>query len=204
MTRPVSDIAFTPAVKAIQDRLGSRSSYSGMEQRGGWSSKITPELAKFIAARDSFYLGTANSDGQPYIQHRGGPKGFLKVIDESSLVDRALIPSNDAISAAANANYAIESESGPNDPLALLWFALGNTEAIPSGTTGILAFSSFAPGSGECYVMCHGHDHAPASYGGFVGTVDALASDPLRSPFAPQPFPGKPDRPRPSREIPKR
>ena len=79
---PVSDIAFTPAVKSAQERLGSRRSYAKMEQRGGWNDKITPELAEFVAARDSFYLGTAADDGQPYIQHRGGPKGFLKVLDE--------------------------------------------------------------------------------------------------------------------------
>ncbi len=80
-----SDIAFSPAVKAVQDRLGSRKAYSNMEQRGGWENKVTPELAAFIAERDSFYLGTASRDGQPYIQHRGGPKGFLKVLDERTL-----------------------------------------------------------------------------------------------------------------------
>lgn len=80
-----SDIAFSPAVKAVQDRLGSRRAYSRMEQRGGWENKVTPELAAFIAERDSFYLGTASRDGQPYIQHRGGPKGFLNVLNERTL-----------------------------------------------------------------------------------------------------------------------
>ena len=69
----VSDIAFTPAVKAEQERRGSRESYARMEQRGGWHDWIDDGLRAFIAERDSFYLGTANSEGQPYIQHRGGP-----------------------------------------------------------------------------------------------------------------------------------
>jgi predicted pyridoxine 5'-phosphate oxidase superfamily flavin-nucleotide-binding protein len=81
----VSDIAFTPAVKAQQVRQGSRAAYERMESRGGWSDVITPDLAQFISERDSFYLGTASADGQPYIQHRGGPKGLLKVIGERTL-----------------------------------------------------------------------------------------------------------------------
>ncbi len=85
MARHVSDIAFTPAVKAQQDRLGSRAAYARMEGRGGWSDQITPELAHFIGERDSFYLGTASADGQPYIQHRGGPKGFLAVLNDHTL-----------------------------------------------------------------------------------------------------------------------
>ncbi len=85
MAHIVSDIAFTPAVKAAQQQRGSRKSYERMEQQGGWQDRVTPELSAFIAQRDSFYLGTASRDGQPYIQHRGGPVGFLKVIDERTL-----------------------------------------------------------------------------------------------------------------------
>ncbi len=81
----VSDIAFTPAVKAAQQQRGSRKSYERMEQQGGWQDRVTPELSAFIAQRDSFYFGTASRDGQPYIQHRGGPVGFLKVVDERTL-----------------------------------------------------------------------------------------------------------------------
>jgi predicted pyridoxine 5'-phosphate oxidase superfamily flavin-nucleotide-binding protein len=80
-----SDVAFTPAVKAIQDRKGSRDSYARMEEGEGWSTTITPALAAFIAEQNSVYLGTANAAGQPYIQHRGGPPGFLRVIDEATL-----------------------------------------------------------------------------------------------------------------------
>lgn len=82
---PASDVAFTPAVKAAQARLGSRGGYARMEEKGGWQAKVTNDLAAFLAERDSAYLATATSDGQPYIQHRGGPKGFIKVIDETTL-----------------------------------------------------------------------------------------------------------------------
>lgn len=85
MKRPVSDIAFTPSVKAVQQRLGSRKGYATLEQRGGWSDTVTSELASFIAQRDTFFIATANAEGQPYIQHRGGPPGFLKVIDQHTL-----------------------------------------------------------------------------------------------------------------------
>ncbi|GAG17720.1 unnamed protein product [marine sediment metagenome] len=85
MATIVSDIAFTPAVKAQQQRMGSRGAYARMEAGRGWSDRITPELKAFIAARDSFYLATASAEGQPYIQHRGGQVGFLKVLDDSTL-----------------------------------------------------------------------------------------------------------------------
>ena len=85
MNRPISDIAFTPAVKSAQEQRGSRQAYQRMEQRGGWNDKVNEELAAFIAQRDSFYMATASADGQPYIQHRGGAKGFLKVLDERTL-----------------------------------------------------------------------------------------------------------------------
>jgi len=80
-----SDIAFTPAVKKIQESNNSRRSYARMEQSSGWQSQITPQLEHFLQIMDSFYLSTANSQGQPYVQHRGGPKGFLKVLDHKTL-----------------------------------------------------------------------------------------------------------------------
>ena len=80
-----SDTAFTPAVKDIQERKGSRRGYSKMEEKAGWRDTVTEDLVQFIGERDSFYLGTANADGQPYIQHRGGKPGFLKVVDEKTL-----------------------------------------------------------------------------------------------------------------------
>ncbi|MBK6692517.1 MAG: pyridoxamine 5'-phosphate oxidase family protein [Myxococcales bacterium] len=83
--QPPSDIAFTPAVKAIQKRLGSRSAYARMEQGRGWATEIDDELAAFIAEQRSFFLATVNADGQPYIQHRGGPPGFLRVLGPHTL-----------------------------------------------------------------------------------------------------------------------
>ena len=80
-----SDVAFTPAVKAAQRRLGSRSSYVKMEQGRGWRTTVTPELTSFLAELDMFYLGTASAAGQPYIQYRGGPAGFLKPLDDKTL-----------------------------------------------------------------------------------------------------------------------
>ena len=80
-----SDVAFTPAVKAIQERKGSREAYAHVEARGGWRTEIDENLAAFLADANSFYLATASADGQPYIQHRGGPKGFIKTLDKNTL-----------------------------------------------------------------------------------------------------------------------
>jgi predicted pyridoxine 5'-phosphate oxidase superfamily flavin-nucleotide-binding protein len=80
-----SDVAFTPAVKAIQARKGSRETYARVEQHGGWRTDIDENLAAFLADTNSFYLATASGDGQPYIQHRGGPKGFIKVLDKETI-----------------------------------------------------------------------------------------------------------------------
>jgi len=79
-----SDVAFTPAVKSIQARKGSRAAYARVEQNG-WRTEIDDQLAAVLADSNSIYLATASSDGQPYIQHRGGPKGFIKVLDSQTL-----------------------------------------------------------------------------------------------------------------------
>ena len=80
-----SDIAFTPTVKDIQTNKGSRRAYASMEEGDGWSTAISGEVAAFIAQQTSVFLATANASGQPYIQHRGGPPGFLRVLDENTL-----------------------------------------------------------------------------------------------------------------------
>ena len=80
-----SDIAFTPSIKQVQTRKGSREAYRRMEERGSWETRITPDLAAFIAAQTSVFLATVNAEGQPYIQHRGGPPGFLKVVDAKTI-----------------------------------------------------------------------------------------------------------------------
>lgn len=80
-----SEVAFTPAVKAIQAKRGSRRHYEKLSERGGFHTGITPDLAAFIAQIDTAFLATANASGQPYAQHRGGPKGFIRVIDADTL-----------------------------------------------------------------------------------------------------------------------
>lgn len=80
-----SDVAFTRAVKAIQARKGSRAAYARMEAGGSWQSSITADLKAEIEAQTSVFLATANAEGQPYIQHRGGPAGFLRVLDEHTI-----------------------------------------------------------------------------------------------------------------------
>jgi uncharacterized protein len=85
MVRSASDIAFSPSVKAEQGRRGSRHGYERMERSRGWPTTVTPDLAAFIADARSFYLATASAEGQPYIQHRGGPAGFLKILDDKTL-----------------------------------------------------------------------------------------------------------------------
>lgn len=80
-----SDVAFSPAVKAIQARKGSREAYARVEQSGGWRTEVDDRLAAFLAETNSMFLATASADGQPYIQHRGGPKGFVHVLDKQTL-----------------------------------------------------------------------------------------------------------------------
>jgi uncharacterized protein len=80
-----SDVAFTPTVKGMQSRLGSRELYARMETQRGFGTDLTPDVSAFVAAQRSVFLATANLDGQPYIQHRGGPAGFLHVLDARTI-----------------------------------------------------------------------------------------------------------------------
>lgn len=84
-TTCASDVAFTAIVKSIQARKGSRAAYERMERNGSWAQAITAELRAEIEAQTSVFLATANARGQPYIQHRGGPAGFLQVLDERTI-----------------------------------------------------------------------------------------------------------------------
>ena len=83
--KPASDIAFTPTVKQLQTQRGSRGNYARMEERGGFRAQITEDLAEFLSEIDTAYLATTNASGQPYAQHRGGPKGFIRVLDDRTL-----------------------------------------------------------------------------------------------------------------------
>jgi uncharacterized protein len=80
-----SDVAFTPAVKAVQTRKGSRDAYAEAEQNGAWRTEVDERLTATLAETNSFYFATATADGQPYIQHRGGPKGFVRILDKKTL-----------------------------------------------------------------------------------------------------------------------
>jgi hypothetical protein len=84
-TTPSSDVAFTRSVKALQTRKGSREAYRRLEAKGGFNTRIPPELEQFIGAQTSVFLATANGEGQPYVQHRGGPAGFLHVINDQTI-----------------------------------------------------------------------------------------------------------------------
>jgi uncharacterized protein len=83
--KPSSDVAFTASVKAAQARRGSRATYAKVEARGGFRQSITADLVAFLAEVDTAFLATANAAGQPYTQHRGGPKGFIRALDEKTL-----------------------------------------------------------------------------------------------------------------------
>ncbi len=81
----LTDIAFTDSVKRAQSRYGAREHCQRLEESGRWQAELTTDLRAFIEARDSFYLATASAEGRPYIQHRGGLPGFLKVLDDRTL-----------------------------------------------------------------------------------------------------------------------
>jgi uncharacterized protein len=83
--RHPSDVAFSPTVKLMQERLGSRETYARVESEHGWRTALTPEIRRFIEAQTSVFLASANAQGQPYIQHRGGPAGFLRVLDDHTI-----------------------------------------------------------------------------------------------------------------------
>lgn len=85
MTARFLELTFTPSVKAAQEAHGSRGAYARQAESDGASDRLTPREAAFIAERDSFYIATVSETGWPYIQHRGGPSGFVKVIDEGRL-----------------------------------------------------------------------------------------------------------------------
>jgi predicted pyridoxine 5'-phosphate oxidase superfamily flavin-nucleotide-binding protein len=85
MARAFAEIAFTDSVKAAQSRYGSRQAYSRFEFDGERRDRLSEHEIAFLAERDSFYMGSVGENGWPYVQHRGGPKGFLKVLDEKTI-----------------------------------------------------------------------------------------------------------------------
>jgi predicted pyridoxine 5'-phosphate oxidase superfamily flavin-nucleotide-binding protein len=79
------DFAFSPSIRGIQAERGSRAAYAKREANHDLGNSITPDIAQYLAQANSAYLGTVSADGQPYIQHRGGPAGFLKVVDDRTI-----------------------------------------------------------------------------------------------------------------------
>jgi len=116
-----SDIAFTDSVKALQAKRGSRRAYARMEENGSWATSITPDLVAFIAAQTSIFLATANADGQPYIQHRGGPAGFLRVLDDKTIA---------FVDYAGNRQYVTTGNLADNPKAYLFLIDYGNRRRI--------------------------------------------------------------------------
>ena len=85
MPHNFGSLVFTPLVKALQEQHGSRRQYARLEASDSLPSRLGPQESEFIADRDTFYMATLGSTGWPYVQHRGGPKGFLKVIDQGTI-----------------------------------------------------------------------------------------------------------------------
>ncbi|RMF06297.1 MAG: pyridoxamine 5-phosphate oxidase [Alphaproteobacteria bacterium] len=86
MPHHFAEIAFTPTVRKVQEEQGSRRAYARMESASGdLNHRLTQAEASFIATRNSFYMATVSETGWPYIQHRGGPTGFVRVLDESRI-----------------------------------------------------------------------------------------------------------------------
>ena len=85
MSHRFADIAFTPSVEAQQERHGSRAQYARMRAHSGPNDTLGAREAEFLAAADSFYLATVGETGWPYVQHRGGPRGFVRVLSPSQI-----------------------------------------------------------------------------------------------------------------------
>ncbi len=83
--QPSSDVAFSATVKQVQAERGSRAAYARVERGGGFETAVTGDLVDFLAQIDTAFLATASADGQPYVQHRGGPRGFIRALDERTL-----------------------------------------------------------------------------------------------------------------------
>ena len=85
MGNEFGEIAFTPSVKAVQEKLGSRKAYAALEAGEHHNSELGSDESNFIMARDSFYMASVSETNWPYVQHRGGPAGFVKVLDARTL-----------------------------------------------------------------------------------------------------------------------
>jgi len=110
MGRAFAKVMFSEAAKRYQERYGSRASYERMEERGPSGDALGPMEREFIARRNSFYIATVTVDGWPYMQHRGGPKGFLRVLDDRTVAFADF---------AGNAQYITVGDLETNDRVTL-------------------------------------------------------------------------------------
>src|SRR5271167_2936651 len=85
MTKSFGSLVFTPVVKALQERYGSRRQYASLDKQSDTPARLGPDEREFLGERDTFYMASVGATGWPYVQHRGGPKGFLKVIDDHTI-----------------------------------------------------------------------------------------------------------------------
>ena len=145
MTAHRSDVAFTPAVKAAQAARGSREGIERHIGRRDWADALPEPLQAFVQARDSFYLGTASADGQPYIQHRGGPPGFLAVLDPTTLAFADYAGNRQYISVGnltENDRVTLFLMDYPNRTRLKIW---GRAEIVEAGEGHALADPRWAP-----------------------------------------------------------
>jgi predicted pyridoxine 5'-phosphate oxidase superfamily flavin-nucleotide-binding protein len=116
-----AEIIFPPQVRAEQQRRGSRQVYESREQKRPFRDRVTPDLAAFLAAIDTAFLATAGANARPYIQHRGGPKGFIKVIDERTLAFADF---------AGNRQYITLANLGENDQAYLFLIEFASRQRV--------------------------------------------------------------------------
>jgi len=109
MSRPSSDIAFSPSVKRVQEERGSRAAYARVER--GFATEVDERLRAFLARAETGFLATASAEGQPYIQHRGGPPGFIRALDDRTLAFADL---------AGNRQYVSTGNLAENDRVCLI------------------------------------------------------------------------------------
>ena len=148
MSSRFAQVAFTPAVQRLQERDGSRSHYAHGEAAGSGADPLGPGEAAFIRERDSFYMATVGETGWPYLQHRGGPKGFLKVLDARTIAFADF---------RGNRQHVSEGNLSGNDRIALILVdyasrqrlkLLGRASALDAANEPDLAESTAEPGYG--------------------------------------------------------
>ena len=121
MARKYAEIVYTDSVKAAQEQHGSRASSARRASMDADDKRLTEQEATFIAERDSFYMASVNADGWPYVQFRGGPTGFLKVLDDQTLAYADF---------GGNRQYISTGNLQENDRVSLFFMDYGNRRRL--------------------------------------------------------------------------